>query len=908
MANTNNKNNKRKINAFGKSWGIFDISELERAIKLYERLNYLETHHVGSLEGAAKIEASIVEQQHLKEILEEEGLKRGNKSLKNIKEELAALKEKRDVINETNRILKANEALLKANEKYNNKQPEKISWNNFGSSISGAFQQNNANKVYEDMLNAAVKQYGDTSTWTDEIVDKFNNSVTDELSKSAGKYSKAASLLQLAADTFKSGVDEFTSMFKQGLTKQTSTMRQNALNIGVRTQATVSDQLDAQWDLNNQLGSWMPYSSSDDLRDNVSSSEIMEMWNSLAKSGSSSEEMFANAIDDVVTQKIVPYLDTSTSTWQRLVQVQPELQKNIRGINATNQEIAGNNYITEKLLDQIIYDMQPMSTLAENDLAMSASGASATINSIMEANPQMTKDQAIQLYKDLYKQQYRGADILKGGSLYEKMSYVKNMDTNIYASENIPEAIGNIALTKSYLSKISGADYSSTMGGTIQSTVGNAVGMSGEDMMTYSQMSNDSILKAIDNGNKSQQQLDKAATKEEQKFTEGLYQTEAEKQEKYMENLANELSVIETNLGHWGSVIETLLTGIKTLVATWVGGKVLSSILGLSSSAAGGGSGFLGALSGAAGGFAGVALGTVAGVALTAVIANGINEALKPGQGEHGVKEAEDEIGDQFKIDKTLQGLQNISAQNSNDSDNGWFANTAKDVANSFGATWMGIKKLGHAIGGKSYDDSYTDRNAEFYQTMIATAIKGNTDKDRTGLLLAYAYLLNEIDSLETMSKLGSPITKDELKKYAEGQEYSYYNIDYWVSQLLKGGYAPAGYNHEKATDANVKNYLRIGLNSVPYDNYPALLHEGEAVLTASTANELRNLVVEYRESNNQNVSLDVAISNQTTILVEKMSEIIQTIQSVNTSSTNTSNWSSAVRTSMRNMISTKSF
>ena len=123
--------------------------------------------------------------------------------------------------------------------------------------------------------------------------------------------------------------------------------------------------------------------------------------------------------------------------------------------NAANQEIAGNNYITEKLLDQIIYDMQPMSTLAENDLAMSASGASATINSIMEANPQMTKDQAIQLYKDLYKQQYRGADILKGGSLYEKMSYVKNMDTNIYASENIPEAIGNIALTKSYLSKIS---------------------------------------------------------------------------------------------------------------------------------------------------------------------------------------------------------------------------------------------------------------------------------------------------------------------------------------------------------------------------------------------------------------------------------------------------------------------
>ena len=37
MANTSSKNNKRKVNAFGKSWGIFDIPELEQAIKLYER-------------------------------------------------------------------------------------------------------------------------------------------------------------------------------------------------------------------------------------------------------------------------------------------------------------------------------------------------------------------------------------------------------------------------------------------------------------------------------------------------------------------------------------------------------------------------------------------------------------------------------------------------------------------------------------------------------------------------------------------------------------------------------------------------------------------------------------------------------------------------------------------------------
>ena len=119
------------------------------------------------------------------------------------------------------------------------------------------------------------------------------------------------------------------------------------------------------------------------------------------------------------------------------------------------------------------------------------------------------------------------------------------------------------------------------------------------------------------------------------------------------------------------------------------------------------------------------------------------------------------------------------------------------------------------------------------------------------------------------------------------------------------------GYNYSKEDLTKNFNLLRTGLPEVPYDNYPALLHEGEAVLTASTANEMRNLLDEYRQTKQDSINFDVIIQNQTTALINKMDQIIQTIttnDAVNTTKNKTNTSENTVKTNMRKMIGTKAF
>ena len=100
----------------------------------------------------------------------------------------------------------------------------------------------------------------------------------------------------------------------------------------------------------------------------------------------------------------------------------------------------------------------------------------------------------------------------------------------------------------------------------------------------------------------------------------------------------------------------------------------------------------------------------------------------------------------------------------------------------------------------------------------------------------------------------------------------------------------------------------RSGLGYVPYDNYLANLHEGEAVLTASTANELRGLVSEYRESRSSQINFEAIIQTQTETLVAKLDQVISAINDRRMSMASASSYSSAMYTNMREIKSLKSF
>ena len=170
---------------------------------------------------------------------------------------------------------------------------------------------------------------------------------------------------------------------------------------------------------------------------------------------------------------------------------------------------------------------------------------------------------------------------------------------------------------------------------------------------------------------------------------------------------------------------------------------------------------------------------------------------------------------------------------------------------------------------------------------------------------------INEsINSKEDIGKMirEAGITKQTIEKYA--------------SVLIKAGWGKI--NTESGTlesfTVDGKQFglsgvlgFRQGLSKVPYDDYPAILHEGEAVLTSSTANELRNLLTEYRANNQAVITLDTTIQNQTVELVAKLDEVITAINSsgtigaTSTTSIDQANAIQKLQYSMTHVVSTKS-
>lgn len=899
------------VNMYGKSWGPIDEQNLKNAIKLMEQLNKLAENFAGSLSGVNKITNQINEASRLKNELDKVGVKLNKEQAENV---LKALNAKKQQNTESKKYNDLNDVIDSVNRNYSRGTSTQLTSGNFGSTVSGAIQQKQARNILQQQLSEGLKNAGQKDIKSGKILDVAYKETADKLNKSAGKYSKAANILQVAADTFSTGVKTLVSLFKSGIDNQYKTYENTFSNLATRTGVTRSQYYTTQAGVPGQLSAM-------DMYDNVRVSEVQKMWGSLAESGFSQEDVFARAIDNVVTNKIVPYLDT-TSTDLNLLnnRLDGNFIKQIRGINLATQDISGSTLMNEEVLKSMLDAMAPITDNAIQNLAKESTEMSNLMNYLVD-EVGMTKDQAMSYATQVYKQQNYGHQIMSSGSTYERVAYNNNLLSGINVYTDPTSAVINNVVSGSNLWGGMAPGYGDTYSGLITSTIADAIGVDASTMASLVKANQAGVTREGLSAKSlmSDEEFENYKNKATEELANGDYQTNTERQEITTENAMTALATSKEWMGHYTDLIVTAIKGVGTLLTTWLGGKFLNLLTGgklgtwlggmfKSSGTAAAATGKLTGAGGILAGAGGIALGTIAGVAATVAIANAIKSAYDEQEAKHGQKEAEEEINGAFEIDSTLQGIQGVAAKESKDKDNGWLSNTAETVSDAFGATWMGIKKGVHTISGASYDADYAKRNAEFYNTMIAGAIKNaNTDQDRTGLLLAYAYLLNEIDSLDTMTQLGSPITKSQLKDYYNGEEFSYYNVQSWVNQLLQGGYAPSGYNNEKANDPNVQNYLRQGLDYVPEDNYPALLHQGEAVLTASTANELRTLVDEYRSTNKESISFETIIQNQTSSLISKMDEMLQFMRS--TTGTTTTDWRNGfITNSMKYVKSTKSF
>lgn len=366
--------------------------------------------------------------------------------------------------------------------------------------------------------------------------------------------------------------------------KQASVYRDTYTNVSVRTGINRQTYYDNQWNLNNRLSDL-------GLRDNVRSSEVQTMWNSLANTGMNETQMFATAIDNVVTNKIVPYLDTTSQEFNLLnTRLNNDFVKDIRGINKANLEIAGNNYVTENLLNTIIDKVQPMSDEALQNLALGSTEITSFVNTLIAKG--YDRDTAVSYATKYFQAQEYGDQMLSSGSTADRLfmaDIMTNPDLHLYDLDdatNIMALYGNRALE--FAGNLGG--YSSSTNGVVTNMVAHSLGY------TYGDFSN--AYKLLDEGltftdianntSLTPSQISTYSNQATSTFASGQNQTIEELQSVTLENFMNELAVMYETLGLTGPIIVSAIEGLGNILITWLGANLIGKFFG------GSGSGLLG--------------------------------------------------------------------------------------------------------------------------------------------------------------------------------------------------------------------------------------------------------------------------------------------------------------------------
>lgn len=754
----------------------------------------------------------------------------------------------------------------------------------------------------------------DLKNLSDQAFGKVTES-TDKFNESLGKFDIASTAWELASKTFMAGINRVFSIFTDGLNKQSDLYEETFQNISVRTGLTSSEYINKQTNTDNQLSSMGLY-------DNIKVSEVQQMWQDLANTGMNQQDMFASAIDNVLTQKIVPYLDTTTKEFNILNgKLDNKFVKDIRGINQANLDIAGNNYLTQDLLQQIIDEVQPMSDEALQNLTEGSAEFTAMINKL---TPIIGEDAAKSYATNLFKARNYGDQIMSSGSVSEKYDLISAMQEgiNIENPEDWADYVANSVNNTQMWGNIA-PGYDSTLNSIISNSLGSTVGKSSSDLraaitLTQSGQTGTSILKSIDEQLSNNGGLDSYSNNANNDFKSGKNQTLKQKQDTSIENIATDVAGIRESIGEWSVVVETLLSGIGTIAATWLGGKFLDLLTGgkigtwlggmFKSGAAT--EGATTALSGA-GGILATGGGILLGIGAANVIKGAIEGAFK--------KEDESNVTAE---EKALEGT--ALEGNTAAAVLGGMANTDQasnnNFASKFGSAWNTTTRwLGVGTLGWTRDTAQINRDdLSFFREKVRTLGGGPTKDAASDALLVWTLLLASAGRLSDIDEFKN-INKDQLKQMVDNSGVAPSSWDRYLNETVKDiGYLPNKTEKEDQTsiDWNALGipYHRYGLDEVPYDGYKAVLHEGEAVLTASTANEMRSLVDEYRDTNTQIADFDVIIQGQTTAILAKMDDIISAISNKNSYTPTSSSLNSInarderLKSSMLKMISTRQF
>lgn len=427
--------------------------------------------------------------------------------------------------------------------------------------------------------------------------------------KDFGELSTSAKLISVAADTFNEAVGKFTQLFTGGLNRIADRANSQFQGISVQSGMSYSTYRNGVGGMNTTLSRY-------GLQDNVRTSDIQDMMSKLANTGMGQEQLFANAIETVITKNIVPYLELGTDSMQQFNQnVNGDLMKQVRGIAKINQEMfEGNQVATKYLQDQLEY-LAPMSAVAELDLIQNSEEMMAYYQDLRKQG--LSDSQIAKEMSKVRRIQDDASGVLKNGSIDERLTVINGERKGIdFTSDSfgIATELGDVT------SQL--ASNGPNGGGLSTYIYGNWAGFGGRGQAQYGRLGLDR-QGAASRAKVAGSMLNSASESALADFSSGKNQTAQQKQEASLENISSQIAMWKVNTGVWFDVLTTAVKGIANILLTYFAGKAVGSIGGKLGGAGKLGTAVSGGLSKIGGGLAGTeatstvmgGLGTIAGVA-----------------------------------------------------------------------------------------------------------------------------------------------------------------------------------------------------------------------------------------------------------------------------------------------------
>ena len=479
------------------------------------------------------------------------------------------LQKQRELVEEQKTSEKLQKQLLKDVETFNEKQPSGIS--NWLSNKQNKLNTQRSNRANE-LINDWIKKNGQINEGNYSTV---KGTIEKQLDKEFGKkftgLQVAADGLQLAGKVLKQAGTELLSLARTGISNQSNAYENSFTNISVRNRTTRSQYYGAQARVNNTLSNM-------GLRNNIATSQVQEMWNTLASEGIqidlADQQTTTKAIETVLTNQIVPYLDMSSSYMQKLADDNPYIMKQVRGIGTSIQNVEGSNVVANEYLQDMMNSLTPMAELANQEIGVQYADALGQLENLR--NQGFSNAQIGEFYSNLKTMVEDPYKALTSGDTMTAITAARMLAsgkplgdagewlrTYMYGFEDLANAFPE-------------GNWASLYGGIASNTLG------GPSASTWTTMNakNISAYQSSQAGRRSSSGVNYAANLATSDFSSDRNQTNKTLQNITLENFMNELSVINEWMGNWTNVIVNAITGIGGIIKTVVGGKIASSLLG----------------------------------------------------------------------------------------------------------------------------------------------------------------------------------------------------------------------------------------------------------------------------------------------------------------------------------------